>query len=419
MANGQFLSLFALTGRTFVVVALLARLPLAMSQLGTLLLVASVTGSYGAGGASAGALAIANALGAPVAGALTDRYGQRWILLIQSLVGGAGLVALVALSHTDVSWTVLAVTAAVSGLFLPQIGTMARVRWRGLGERREADRDAVINTAFSYEGAADEASFVLGPALVGLLAAAIDPRGALLLAAGMIWVFGVWFAVHRTVALALPSGEQIAVAGGKLLNAPFILLLAMLLVVGLVFGSVQTGSAVLATDAGQPGLTGLLHALLGVGSVTAGLLLPRLPAKYRLEDRLVVFAGGLFVLALPLLFVGSITMLIPGLLVLGVCIAPYMITIFTLAERVVPAHRLGAAMTALAAITGLGYALGSSIAGRLADWGGHTPAYAVTAAAGLLALLLTTLGRSALRRAQATARDSADIVDPNAALLPA
>jgi MFS family permease len=51
-------------------------------------------------------------------------------------------------------------------------------------------------------------------------------------------------------------------------------------------------------------------------------------------------------------------------------------------------------MTALAAATGLGYAIGAALAGRLADWGGHTPAYAVTVVAGAAAVTLSwTCGR--------------------------
>ncbi|MFC6342247.1 MFS transporter, partial [Nocardioides hankookensis] len=67
--------LFELAGTPYVVVAFLARLPLAMSQLGTLLLVSEATGSYGLGGLAAGALAVANAIGAPFAGSLADRVG--------------------------------------------------------------------------------------------------------------------------------------------------------------------------------------------------------------------------------------------------------------------------------------------------------------------------------------------------------
>ena len=88
--------LFTLAGPLYVAVAFVGRLPLAMAQMGTLLLVAGTTGSYGTGGAAAGALAVANAVGAPVAGSLADRVGQRPVVLVQSLLGGLGLLALVA-----------------------------------------------------------------------------------------------------------------------------------------------------------------------------------------------------------------------------------------------------------------------------------------------------------------------------------
>ena len=45
--------LFDLAGPGYVLVAFLGRLPLAMSQLGTLLLVSTATGSYGLGGLAA------------------------------------------------------------------------------------------------------------------------------------------------------------------------------------------------------------------------------------------------------------------------------------------------------------------------------------------------------------------------------
>ena len=104
--------LFGLTGRTYIVVAFLARLPLAMSQLGTLLLVSAATGSYGAGGFCAGALAVANAVGAPFWGARADRVGQRRVVALQSVAGGLGIVGVLVVVAAGLPWGVAAVATA-------------------------------------------------------------------------------------------------------------------------------------------------------------------------------------------------------------------------------------------------------------------------------------------------------------------
>lgn len=391
--------LFALTGPLYVLVAFVGRIPLAMSQIASLLAVSTATGSYAAGGATAGALAVANAVGAPVAGALSDRHGQRPVLLVQSIVGSLGLLALagLTLSHSPGDpWWPLPLVAALGGVFLPQVGTMARVRWRPISEAAGSRDPGTLDAAFSYEGAADEASFVLGPALVGLIAALLDPVAALVLAA-LLGGFGAWFALHPTGRLVGPA-PALRGTPARLLTPALVLLALVQLSIGMVFGSVQTGTSVLATAAGVPGLTGLLHALLGVGSVLAGLAMVALPARVGYPLRLRVATGAMLVLSLPLLAVDGLTGLAGALLVLGLAIAPAMITTFTLAERTAPSRRLGAAMTMLAAATGTGYAVGAAVAGRLADLGGHRPALAVTVAAAALAAGLGLAAGPAVRR---------------------
>jgi predicted MFS family arabinose efflux permease len=54
-------------------------------------------------------------------------------------------------------------------------------------------------------------------------------------------------------------------------------------------------------------------------------------------------------------------------------------------------------MTMLASATGVGYALGSSLAGRLADRAGSTAAFAVTVSAMVLALALVASSQRRLR----------------------
>jgi MFS family permease len=154
---------------------------------------------------------------------------------------------------------------------------------------------------------------------------------------------------------------------------------------------------VLATDAGQAGIAGLVHASLGVGSVTAGLAVASLPARFGYASRVLVAAVGLAVLSLPLLVTDTIPRLFAVVLVLGFVVAPYMISVFMLGERAAPPSRVGAAMTLLAGATGIGYAVGSAVAGRLADAHGHTGAFAVTVAAAGCAAVLAAAAQPLLR----------------------
>ncbi|GAB2872594.1 MFS transporter [Nocardioides pacificus] len=371
--------LYQLAGPLYVFVAFVGRLPLAMAQLGALLLVSTETGSYGTGGLAAGALAVANALGSPFAGVLADRIGQRPVVLVQSLVGATAVTALVWLTSTGADGPYLVAAAALAGLVMPQVGPLARVRWRPITKGSGHHQRKLIDAAFSYEGAADEASFVLGPALVGVAAVAVSPGGAMLTAAALLAVFGCAFALHPTSRLT--GGVVHHAASGRLLTGVFVALLCSQACIGMLFGATQTGTTALASEAGQAGVAGLIHALLGVGSVIAGLATVWVPERIGQERRILIASSALLVLSLPLLLVDSIASLIVVVMLLGFGVAPYMIGVFTLGERTVPPSRVGLAMTLLAGATGIGYALGSSSAGRLADLHGYTAAFGVTIAA--------------------------------------
>ncbi|HEY0187694.1 MAG TPA: MFS transporter [Cellulomonas sp.] len=391
--------LFRLAGPLYVVVAFLGRLPLAMSQLGTLLLVSGATGTYGTGGLAAGALAVANAIGAPVAGNLADRYGQRPVVLVQSVAASAALLTLTTLADGGASGTVLVAAAAVTGLALPQVGPLARVRWRPITAAAGPEQRRLVDAAFSYEGAMDEASFAIGPALVGVAAVVLSPAGALRAAAVLLIVFGTAFALHPTARLTGHAAGSRAQSTGRLLTVTFCVLFVAQTVVGVLFGATQTGTTVLATQAGQPGIAGLIHALLGIGSALAGLSTALIPARFGQERRVLVAAGALVLLSLPLLLVNSLGTLAIAVAALGFAVAPYMIGVFSLGERVVSPARAAAAMTALASATGVGYALGSSVAGRLADADGFRAAFMVTCSATVVALLLAVTQQRRLRTA--------------------
>ncbi|GAA3516070.1 MFS transporter [Aeromicrobium panaciterrae] len=395
-AIASYRALLRIVGPAYIVVAFLGRIPLAMSQIGTLVLVSTATGSYGKGGAAAGVLAVANAIGSPLAGALADRIGQRPVVLVQSIAGAVGLAGTVLAA--DRSMPVILVVAGATGFAIPQVGPLARVRWRPITSE-EDDQRRLVDAAFSYEGSADEASFVLGPALIGVLAIIAEPEGAMVAAAVMLGVFGTWFAVHPTSDLVARRTTHGGGGTGTMWTVAFFVLVVAQFSIGMIFGSLQTGSTVLAEADGKAGLVGLIHATLGVGSVIAGLAITGLPERILYATRMLAAAIGLLVLSLPLLLVDSIPSLVVVIGLLGFAVAPYMISNFALAGILVPLHRVGTAMTLLAGATGVGYAAGASLAGRLADDHGHTAAFAVTISAAGLAVLLAVTANRALRDA--------------------
>lgn len=397
-----------------MVVAFLGRIPLAMSQMGVLLLVAQATESYGRAGATAGALAVANALGSPVFGAAADRIGQRPIVLAQSVAGAVGLLAVVLLAREQVSATTLIGVAALTGLSLPQVGPLARVRWRPVLRRRVADGqlgqaevDRYVDLAFSYEGAADEASFVLGPAMVGIIGVAVGADGALLAAAVLLLVFGSAFALHPTSEIVPRGSEQESTHGARLWSSAFVVLAFAVFLMGMLFGSIQAGTTVLATLQGHPDVAGLIHAVLGIGSVVAALSLAAVPARVLYATRMAWSSGAMILFALPLLVVHTIPQLVATIAVMGFAVAPYLISAFALAGLIVPPERIGTAMTFLAGGTGLGYATGATLAGRAADGAfgssGPTPAFVVTIVAMVAAFVLSMGAQRILRAARVLA----------------
>jgi MFS family permease len=407
----QARALVALAGRLFLPLAWLARLPMAMGQIAVLLLVADATGSYGQGGLAAASLALGSAVGGPVSGVLADRFGQRVVLLVAGPAHAVGLVAVTLLAVRHAPPALLLPVAALAGAFVPQVGPLVRVRWVALVRREgaAAQQSTRLSEAFAYEGAADEATFVAGPALVGVLATMAGPAVAPLVAAALALTTVTWFAVHWTVTLVQPGAREVArpttaraepgrrrgrLPGG----ADTAALLLAALALGIVFGGTQAGVTAFAGELGRPGIAGIVYAVLGLGSAVAGLASAALPSRFRLSSRLTAFSGALALLSLPLLAAPSLPLLCVAVGLFGCAVAPFLITVYALAERTVSLDRAASVMTLVASAIIVGYAVGSSTAGVLGDDHGSRAAFIVPVAAASLALLTSLGARGRMRR---------------------
>lgn len=369
-----------------------------MLTVGTLTMVTSVSGSYAAGGAAAGAVGIGSALGAPLLGALADRRGQRPVLTSAAIINAAAVLALIFAATVmgtsgGLEAAVLAV-AFTAGASCPQVGPLARVRWMALtaqGVAPDSRRD--LDTALSYESTADEVTFVLGPALVGVLASLLAPWLPLALAAVMTITLVPAFAAHPTYrAVPLrrrPAGKEprAAKAAGKIPPAVALPVLAMVCM-GTFFGSTQAALSSFAANVAVSEIAGLLYAVMGLSSAATALSVAYWPRRFSLSPRWILCAALMAALAVLLLVPSSLVSMVVVLLVLGLPVGPVMVTVFAVGGVLAPAGRLGTVMTALASGIVAGTALGSSIGGHLAEASGHQAAFLVPVVAALVLALL-------------------------------
>ncbi|MEU8887634.1 MFS transporter [Streptomyces sp. NPDC048442] len=395
----------ALTGPLLPLVSFLGRLPLAMCQLGTLLLVAETSGSLATAGLVGGALAAGQTVGGPLLGRIADRRGQRLVVLSATLVNAVAVTALVlaALARTDT--LPLALIAVVAGASVPQIGPMSRTRTLALARRKDAD-EHLIGTVLSFEGTLDEVTFVLGPALVGLAVAVAHPAAALLVAAGLLAVCGTWFALHPTASLLRPAARTASAERTRLTGSVYALRVAMGLQ-GAMFGASQAGITALTGNLGLPQQAGLVYAAMGVMSAVAGFSMAAVPARIGLSTRWRAATVALVVLSVPLVFVSQLWALYVVVIVLGVAFAPHMITLFGLTERIVPASRLAESMAFLMSGIVGGQALALALSGRLAESSGPPAAFSVAIGAAVLCAGLSWAVRPHAGRAPAAAVSTA------------
>ncbi len=384
-ARTTFGTIISAVDRPFLVLDVAVRLPTAMLPLGILLYVADRTGSYGVGGLAVAALSIGGGVGGSLVGLTADRYGQRRVGLFATLVQALALSAFLFLGTHDLLPVTLGL-AGLIGLSNPQAGAMARSRWAAVGRSR-SDRRSFNSTAMAWEGAVDESSFVIGPVLVSTAAAMTEPTTGLALALVLAVLTQSGFALHSS---SLPGrGARHAEESRQRLPPPVAhvggLLVAMA-AVGLVFGATQTGVAARMAAAGTDELTGPVYAVMGVGSAIAGLLTTRLPQAFRHEVRigaagvLMVLAGLASWVAIDPVSLGF------ACLLLGVALAPALISSYALAERAAPAGLATTMMTALSTANIVGVAAGSATAGVLVDQVSHGAALLVDVAAGVLVL---------------------------------
>lgn len=379
--------------------AFVGRMSMSMYGLGTVLLLVSLTGRYGSAGTVAGAGSIGYSVLSPYIAKLADRFGQGRVLLSQVVVFTLAFAAFITCAELRAPFAVLLVTGVVAGAFMPSMSSMVRTRWSWvLGG--DATR---LHTAFALESVNDELIFVIGPALVTLLAtqvfAASGVGAASLLAIGGTLAFALQRGTEPEPPAREPAQARPGERGWRLPSLPaagLVTLSPAFLALGAMLTAADLSSVAFATERGHKPLAGLILGTYALGSAIGGLWYGS--RRWRAP------LGRRFVTTTALTTAGAATFIaMPGLLALdaacllaGLAIAPTLIAGYGILEQQAPPHRRTEAMAWLGSTISVGVAVGSAIVGHLIDAFGARAGYMFAAGCGALAVMICLAGRRRL-----------------------
>ncbi|MCX5558113.1 MFS transporter [Streptomyces sp. NBC_00038] len=389
---GPYRRLFTTPGtRAFTLGNLLARLPMGMFSVSAVIMIAGARGSYALAGAVTATGLAATAVVAPWTARLIDRHGQARVAVPATAFALLGTIALMlCVHHGAPDWTLFVSYAATATI--PNTGGMSRARWAHL---HQGD-DKALHTANSFEQAADELCFMLGPVLAAFLCGTLFPEAGTLVG-GVLMMTGVLlFAAQRSTE---PPPQPRTNAKSPLRAPGMPPLLLGFLATGAVFGSMEVVTIAYADAQGHKSAAGAVLALQAAGSCAAGLLYGTRKPTGPTEQRYILCVAAMAaLLTLPLLaaaLTNSLLALSGTLLLAGMATAPTMVTGMALVQHHTPEGRLNEGMTL--AVTGLlgGIACGSAAGGLVVEGMSTTAGYGVPVTAATLALLIASLsGRS-------------------------
>lgn len=382
--------------------AMAVRLSPAMNSLAIVLMVADASGSFALAGATTGAFALGNAIGAPLIGRLCDRRGLGALAPIGA--AHAALLVLLAIAGTSsTSALLLLPLALLTGGSYPPTGPALRSRWSVLVPR------AKLDAAYALDSVMSSVAFVSGPLFTAVLVGVASPALALPISGVVVTVASAIFV------RSLPGDSVAATAAGaastRALLGPlrwpgFRLLIVTSIAINFLTGTVEVGVAAFADERGSPALAGLLIGLWSVSTAIAGLMFGAYTRRGSLDRMHRIAAFAVLFTTVPVALAGAPLAMAALLFLSGAAFSPMLVTANRLVDRLTPPSQRTEAYTWLSTSYVAGVASGAAVAGAVVDHSGWSSAVLVGAGVGALGCVALVAWRRLL------APDAA--VDPSA-----
>jgi len=387
----------------FSAAAFVGRMPVPMAAIGIVAMLSQRQGGYWMAGAVAAAFSIANALMSPQISRLVDRFGQlRAAAPATAVSATAFLVMILASWQGWPVWTLFA--AAIMAGSIPSASALVRARWseqlRGKPE---------LATAFAFESATGELTYVIGASLsVGLSVSLFPEAGMLATAILLVGGMTALLAQRATEPKVSPRTPD-SPTGHAIALRPVQIVTVASLCVGITFATTEVAVVAITEALDRPGAATAVISVYALGSFVLGLIMGLVTLRLPQQRLLLIALAALWASSLPLLLADSSVTLLAVLVFLhGIAVSPTFITAFTLIERRVPPSMLTEGVTWVTTGISIGTAIGASLTGWVIDSQGPQHGFWVSVVASLIAVLAVALGQRALsRQAQPQVPDQA------------
>lgn len=395
-ANTSYKSLFDAPGATlFFLATFVGRIPLAMKALGGVLLIELLTGSYGLAGAVGATQTLVSAFASPRLGRIADRYGERTILLASAIFQTFGMAWLIIAAYANAHPAILLVGAGLVGGSTMPFGSLSRAWWvQTLGKGRRLEK------AYALESMADEAGFIIGPLLVIPLSVSVNAAAGLL--ASLVMTIAATIILlgqnrPRTNVRIAPQENNLP-EGKTVIGIPGIqVLIASLLFMGIIFGSVEIVLVAFAEDLGQPNAASIMAATFAFGSLVGAIGYGAIQWHSPVDRRLKVAIWWIALGTIPILLVNSIPLMSLAVFITGLAISPGMIAANTVVEHLSPPKMLTEAFSWISSALATGAAFGFIVTGIVLDEVGVRGGQSVGMIGGLLSALVVIIWAKHLR----------------------
>ena len=372
-------------------VSLLARIAITADVMVlTLYVVLGLELSYAAAGGVAAALTAGVALGGPLLGRMIDSRGLRTVVLATVAVQVVFWLSVPMLAY---GW--LLVASFVAGLLMVPAQAVTRQAIAAMttaGQRR---------AAFALESVQGELSYIVGPAVVILCAAAFSPEVVAWGVGAAIVAGGVGIAALNPPVRAedeAPTGTVVRPPRRQWLGSGMVAALAMAFGTTTLLAGIDLAIIAALREAGQVSWAAVVVMVFGVSSVVGGLIYGVLTRP--LPTWLLL--GLLGAVTIPAGLAHDWAWLCVAVVGAGLLTAPTLSTVADAVSRLAPAGVRGEATGLQSSAQSAGFALGSAFVGVAIDL--STPAGGF-AAAGLAGLAAALIGYLLPRRSSARTAD--------------